>query len=81
MLPLRQMKITIETNKMIHTTEVLYEPNMDQLVDVLKGLMVQTGFHPETVEDAFNTEAGENGSWNIKPATELDPHNLYQQTN
>lgn len=30
--------------------------HIDRVIDMFKGLLVQTGYHPNTVDDSFNTE-------------------------
>lgn len=80
------MKITIEDQDKIYTVESQHEMDMDQMVDTLKGLLVQYGFHPQTVDYAFASEAGENSCWNLEQLepqrnNTIDMEEFHKQTN
>lgn len=53
------MKISITTNNKVYTTEDelgFDSVNIDEAVEMFKGLLVSAGFHPSNVDDRFNTE-------------------------
>ena len=51
------MKITIKTRDNIFNAEVdniFGDANLDDVAQMLKGLLVSAGFHPSNVDDLFN---------------------------
>lgn len=53
------MKITIKTRNNTFNAEVdniFGDPNLTDMAQMLKGLLVSAGFHPNNVDDLFNTE-------------------------
>jgi len=61
------MKITLESKGIIFTVETDRDDlNIGEMADILKGLLVQAGFHPGTVDAAFSqTNGTATGSWDI----------------
>ena len=62
------MKITLESRDKIFTIETDREDlNIGEMADILKGLLVQAGFHPGTVDAAFDVNNGnDRGSWELR---------------
>lgn len=53
------MKISIEINHTIYTAQTTHPwetGHIDEVVQMLKGLLVSAGFHPNNVDDVFNHE-------------------------
>ena len=53
------MKITIKTNNKIYSAEedLPFEGcNINDAIEMFKGLLVSAGFHPSNVDEMFNTE-------------------------
>jgi len=61
------MKITLESRDKIFTVETDREDlNIGEMADILRGLLVQAGFHPGTVDAAFSqTNGTAAGSWDL----------------
>tara|TARA_B110000467_G_scaffold151789_1_gene160459 strand:- start:812 stop:1015 length:204 start_codon:yes stop_codon:yes gene_type:complete len=49
------MKITIETTQTTASVE-FQEGDISTVADHIRGLLVATGYHPETAEEAFNSD-------------------------
>lgn len=71
------MKITLQSNNRTYTVETEGDDlNISDISDVLRGLLVQCGFHPATVEAAFNAEIFESGSWDLELVNRVRPNDL-----
>jgi hypothetical protein len=66
------MKITLQSQGNTYTIETKHDDmNISTMAELLRGLLVQCGFHPATVESAFNPEIFEYGSWDLEVC---EPH-------
>lgn len=53
------MKITIKTNNKTYSAEedtFFGDGNINDAIEMFKGLLVSVGFHPSNVDQSFNTE-------------------------
>jgi len=81
------MKITIEANGYKYTIEHESDAlEIGMMADNFRSLLVQVGFHPETADAVFSSDAIESGSWNLqlddndRPADlDLDRDHIDQQ--
>jgi len=48
------MKITIETQGNKYTAEFSEGPTAEEVCEMLKGLLVQAQYHPQTVDEIFD---------------------------
>lgn len=82
-----KMKITLEPYSGGTYTAQTDAEHINEVVGMFRGLLVQVGYHPQTVDDLFteemerwfpdqDTDAGQENK-----VTEDNLHNLYNQTN
>lgn len=74
------MRLTLEMNGTTHTVSTEHDDvNITQMVELMRGMLVQCGFHPNSVEAMFDHNAID--SWNLEIADgSIDQHQLINQT-
>jgi hypothetical protein len=54
------MVISIKTDEVTYTVDLNHSDcGIDEMITTYRGLLVQAGYHPQTVDQYFNTPAGE----------------------
>lgn len=71
------MKLSLQTKDKTYTIESKTDDMfIGELVDDFRGLLVQAGFHPITIDSLFNSDALEFGSWNLEDHSDHRPKDL-----
>lgn len=75
------MKLTLQIHNKTHTTECGDDVTLTDMCDTFRGMLVQAGFHPSSVEAMFDVTALD--SWDIGPndSDVIDMHSLTNQIN
>ena len=61
------MKLTLESKDTTYTIDIERDDLViGEMVDVLKGLLVQIGYHPISVEQAFDGDSESFSSWELQ---------------
>ena len=61
------MKLSLQTRDKTYTIESKTDDLcISELADDFRGLLIQAGFHPITIDNLFNCESLEFGSWNLE---------------
>ena len=71
------MKLSLEMHDTTYTIESIADPDVEQMATMFRGLLVNAGFHPSSVEALFDVHAID--SWNI--STEKCPVDEHELTN
>ena len=73
------MKLTLQSYDKQYTVETPGDDlDIVEMANTFKGLLVQAGFHPASVESIFAEDTGVD-SWNLEICSEPDPHELANQ--
>lgn len=71
------MKLSLELHDTTYTVESKHDPDVEQMATMFRGLLVNAGFHPQSVEAMFDVNVVD--SWNISTDTQLDEHLIANQ--
>lgn len=73
------MKLTLNSYENQYTIETTGDDlNIVEMANMFRGLLVQAGFHPASVESIFAEDSGVD-NWNLEIASNPDPHEIANQ--